>query len=136
MRLSIILALTSLSAAACGGDDTSSTPDASVDIGFNPPTVTLKANKETAPDTWMELGPADLTCLNTPSADMATSVAVTLNAMVKDFQSGNAVPGASVEIFPNQNYQQPFGPAVVSDSMANLALTIPVGTKRFGYRMT
>src|SRR5262245_57730039 len=126
MRLSIILALTSLSVAACGGEDTK--PDASVDIGFNLRTVSLTANTELATDTWMDPGPADLTCLNTPSADMATSVAVTLNAVVKAFQSGNAVPAASVEIFPNQNYQQPFGPAVVSDSMANLSLSIPVGT--------
>jgi hypothetical protein len=134
MRLSPIFALTSPSVAACGGEDT--TPDASVDIGFKTPTVTLKANKEVAEDTWMELGPADLTCLNTPSADVATSVSVTLNLVVKDFQSGNSVPAASVEIFANQNYQQPFGPAVTSDSMANLTQTIPVGTKRFGYRMT
>ena len=134
MRLPIIFTLTSLSLAACGGEDT--TPDASVDIGFNTPTVTLKANKEIADDTWMELGPADLSCLNTPSADVATSVSVTLNAVVKDFQSGNAVPGASVEIFPEQKHTMPFGPAVVADSMANLTLTIPTGTKRFGYKMT
>ena len=134
MRLSIILTLTSLSVGACGGEDTA--PDAAVDIGFNLPTVTLMANKEVAADTWMELGPADLACLNTPSADMATSVAVTLNAVVKDFQSGNAVPGASVEIFPEQKHTMPFGAAVTADSMANLTLSIPTGTKRFGYKMT
>jgi hypothetical protein len=134
MRLSIFFTLTSLSLAACGGEDT--TPDAAVDIGFNPPTVTLKANKEISEDNWMEVGAADLSCLNTPSADMATTVAVTLNAEVKDFQSGNAVPGSMVEVFPEQKYMMPFGAAVMADTMANLTLSIPVGTKRFGYRMT
>jgi hypothetical protein len=137
MRLPILLfTLTSLSVAACGGDDGGTMPDASVDIGFNLPSVTLKANKETSPDVWEEQGPADLSCLNTPSSDMATSVAVTLNAVVKDFQSGNAVPGAMVEIFKNQDYQQPLGSAVTADSMANLTLQIPTGVTRFGYRMT
>jgi hypothetical protein len=138
MRLVAFFTITSLSVAACGGDDGGTTPDASggTDIGFNPPTVTLKANKETSADVWEEQGPADLSCLNTPSADMATTVSVTLNVAVKDFQSGNAVPSSMVEVFPDQNYQQPFGAAVTADSMANAAVTIPTGTKRFGYRMT
>ncbi|HEY5950835.1 MAG TPA: hypothetical protein VIV40_35325 [Kofleriaceae bacterium] len=135
MRLPILLALTSLSLAACGGDDTS-TPDASVDIGFNLPTVTLKANKEVAPDMWQEQGDADLSCLNTPSADMATTVAVTLNVVVKDFQSGNAVPSSMIEVFPEQKYTMPFGAAATADSMAFATVTIPTGVKRFGYRMT
>src|SRR5512139_3674860 len=119
MRLTIFFTLISLSVAACGGDDGGTTPDASVDIGFNPPTVTLKANKETAPDEWTELGPANLACLNTPSADMATTTAVTLNVVVKDFQSGNAAPGAMVEAFPEQKYTMPFpqasGTSVTAD---------------------
>jgi hypothetical protein len=140
MRLTIFFTLTSLSLAACGGDDGGATPDASVDIGFNLPTVTLKANKEIAEDTWQEQGAADLSCLNTASADQATTVAVTLNVVVKDFQSGNAVPGTTIEAFPDQKYQEPFaqstGTSVIADSSANASLTIPQGTKRFGYRMT
>ena len=50
MRLPLIITLTSLCLAACGGDDGGTTPDASVDIGFNLPTVTLKANEEVAAD--------------------------------------------------------------------------------------
>jgi hypothetical protein len=140
MRLTILVTFTSLSVAACGGDDTGTTPDASVDIGFNLPTVTLKANKEVAEDTWQEQGAADLSCLNTSSSDQATSTLVTLNVVVKDFQSGNAVPGSTIEAFPDQKYQEPFaqatGTSVMADSMANATLTIPQGTKRFGYRMT
>jgi hypothetical protein len=134
MRLSSIFTVISLSLAACGGGDPVE-PDAAVDIGFNTPTVSLKANKEIAEDTWMELGPADLACLNTPSADVATSVSVTLNVIVKDFQSGNAVPGSMIEVFKDQNHTMAFGNAT-ADTMANAMLTIPVGTKRFGYKMT
>jgi hypothetical protein len=136
MRLTIFFTLTSLSVAACGGDDGGTTPDASVDIGFNAPTVTLKANKEVAEDDWQEQGAADLSCLGTPSADQATSVPVTLNVVVKDFQSGNAVPSSMIEVFPEQKYTMPFGTAVTADSMANATVMIPTGVKRFGYRMT
>jgi len=137
MRLSSIFTLTSLSLlslAACGGE-ADPEPDAAVDIGFNTPTVSLKANKEIAEDSWMELGPANLACLGTASADVATSVAVTLNLAVKDFQSGNAVPGSTIEVFPEQKHTMPFA-NTTADSMANAQLTIPVGTKRFGYKMT
>jgi hypothetical protein len=136
MRPSNRFILPTLLLAACGGDDGGTTPDASVDIGFNLPTVTLKANKEIAEDNWQEQGAADLSCLGTPSADQATTVAVTLNVSVRDFQSGNAVPGAMVEVFPEQKYTMPFGAAVTADSMAFATVMIPSGTKRFGYRMT
>lgn len=136
MRLPFFFTLISLSVAACGDDGGGTTPDASVDIGFNKPTVTLKANNEIAEDDWMEVGPADLSCLDTPSDDQATTVAVSLNVVVKDFQSGNAVPGSKIEVFPEQKHTMPFGAAVDADGMANATVMIPVGTKRFGYRMT
>src|SRR6059058_5187736 len=101
-RLSLALALASLpfaSLAACGGDD-NSTPDAPSDeSGFTPPTVTLKANMEVSTDNWTELGDADLSCLNTASSDVGAATAITLNTKVTDFQSGNAVPSATVLAF-------------------------------------
>lgn len=138
MRLPILFTLPSLLLfASCGGDDGSTTPDAAgMDIGFNLPTVTLKANHEVADDQWEEIGDADLSCLNTASADMATSVSVTMNAVVKDFQSGNAVPGAKVTAFKDVDYMNPFQAEVTADTNAELMVTIPTGVKRFGYRMT
>ena len=133
MRLPIALALTSLIYAACGGEDV--TPDAPPDIGFNTPTVTLKANREVSEDVWEEIGAADLSCLNTPAADAASTVEVTLNTSVKDFQSGNAVPGAMVTVFHNQDYMSPFD-TKTADTNAAISFTIPANTKRFGYRMT
>jgi hypothetical protein len=135
MRFVAFCIISSLSVAACGGDDGGSMPDAAIDIGFNPPTVTLKANDEVAEDSWMEVGPADLSCLGTPSADVASSVAVTLNTKVTDFQSGNAVPNAKVEVFKDQAYTMVVNEAT-SDTSANVSLMLPAGVKRFGYRMT
>jgi hypothetical protein len=135
MRLPIFFTLISLSVGACGDDGGGTTPDASVDIGFNLPTVSLKANNETAPDQWTEVGPANLTCLGQPSDDVASTVAVALTTKVTDFQSGNAVPGAVVEVFKDQNYMAVEANAT-ADSNAMVTLNLPAGIKRFGYKMT
>lgn len=138
LRLSFTLSslVAVLFAGACGGGGGSDPmPDAAVDIGFNHPTAPLKANHEVSDNVWEELGPADLTCLGTPSADAATTVAVALTTRVDDFQSGNAVPNTVVTVFPNQSSTQVFD-TQTADADAMLTVTIPVGTKRFGYKMT
>lgn len=123
--------------AACGDDGSSIPPDAKVeDIGFNKPTAPLKANHEVSKNNWVEDGPADLSCLGTPNNDMATTVAVALTTRVDDFQSGNARPNTTVTIFPNQDTTAPIGTAVVSDTNAMVTVNIPVGIKRFGFKMT
>jgi hypothetical protein len=139
MRISIAFTLASLSLAplaACGGDD--STPDAMEedDSGFTTPTVTLKANKEISDDNWMEVGDADLTCLNMASSDVATAGAVTLNTKVTDFQSGNAVPSATVVAFKGQDQAMMFDTKTSDASTADVSLTIPAGVKRYGFKMT
>lgn len=113
-------------------------PDAKADdIGFNKPTKPLAANHEDTPDHWAEVGPADLTCLNTPANDPATTVAVTVNTVIRDFQSDNLVPNANVTAFPNQSIDSPFpGSPFVADGNAAVVVTIPLGTKRFGYKIT
>ncbi|MBV8756962.1 MAG: hypothetical protein JO257_06800 [Deltaproteobacteria bacterium] len=124
----------SLTVAACGGGD-SKTPDAAIkDVGFNKPTKGVKANMQTS-GTWSEIGPADLSCLGTPSDDQATTVAVTLHVNVADFQSGNAVPGAMVTAFKDVMTDMPFD-TQTADTNAHATITIPVGTKRFGFKMT
>jgi hypothetical protein len=133
MRLSAIA--TALLVTACGGSG-GHTPDAPAkDIGFNKPVSALKANMEMSSNNWVEVGAADLSCLGKPSGDAATTVSVALATEVRDFQSGNLVPGTSVTVFPNQAVSQPFGPAVTADGNAKLTVTIPTGTKRFGFKM-
>ena len=138
MRHTLAFTLISLSLAACGGSDDKK-PDAAtaMDVGFNKPTCMMcgvRANMESG-STWTEIGPADLTCLNTPSSDMATTLDVTLNTVVKDFQSGNAVPGATVTVFKDIMVDAPFA-TVTADTNAYATATIPTGTKRFGFKMT
>lgn len=134
MRLALSFTLLSLTVAACGGSDTK-TPDAAVkDVGFNKPTKGVKANMQTS-GAWTEIGDADLSCLNTPSADQATSVAVMLHVNVADFQSGNAVPNAMVTAFKDVSTDMPFD-TQTADGNAHATITIPVGTKRFGFKMT
>jgi hypothetical protein len=119
---------------ACGGSSHSE-PDAAVDIGFNKPTASLHANTEVSKGMWMDLGPADLTCLDTPSSDESTTVAVTLNGIIKDFESGNAVPQATTTVFQGIDYMHPFD-TQTSDAMGFATFNVPTGTKRFGFKMT
>jgi len=118
---------------ACGGDDAGHADAA--DNGFATPTVSLRANMEVSSDNWSEIGPADLSCLGMASSDVATAAEVTLNTKVNDFQSGNAVPGASVKAFKDIDYTTPFD-TKMSDTNAMVSVTIPAGTKRYGFQMT
>jgi hypothetical protein len=131
MRTTFFSLITCL--AACGGG--SGTPDApAMDTGFQKPTASLKANMETS-GTWSEIGPADLSCLGTASSDQPTSVSVTLNTVVNDFQSGNLVPTATVTVFDGVNQGSPFTMGT-TDSNGDVTLTIPAGHTRFGFEMT
>lgn len=138
MRHTLAFTLISLSLAACGGsDDKKPDAPAAMDVGFNKPTCAtcgVKANMQTG-STWSEIGPADLSCLGTPSDDMATSVSIALNTVIKDFQSGNAVPGATVTAFKDVMTDAPFDTQTASDQ-ALATLTVPTGVKRFGFKMT
>jgi hypothetical protein len=119
---------------ACGGGD--SKPDAPPkEIGFSNPVATLKANREVSTDTWEEIGEADLSCLGTPANDPPTTVTVTLETFVKDFQSGNAVPNETVQVFRGQDLMDVFD-TKTSDENAKITFTIPTGVARFGYKMT
>ncbi len=123
-----------VSIAACGGGG-ASMPDAPKDVGFAKPTMGVHANTETTDNNWTDLGPADLTCLNTASSDMPTTVAVTLTSTVKDFQSGNAVPAAAVTAFKAIDFNTVFD-TQTSDANGNITFTVPTGVTRFGFQMT
>jgi hypothetical protein len=136
MRIrSLVLLSLSGSLAACGGGS-STTPDApEKDIGFNKPTKPLAANHEDMPKKWTEVGPADLSCLGTPNDDVATTAAITVNTTVRDFQSDGLVPNANVTVFKDQNVGTPID-TKMADGNAMVSVVIPIGTKRFGYKMT
>jgi hypothetical protein len=140
MRLTSFISVFSitLTAAACGDDGGKTMVDAPKveDIGFNKPTAALKQNHEVSKNNWVEDGPAMLDCLGTPANDMPTTVSVVLSTRVDDFQSGNAVPNTVVTAFTDQNTTAVIAGPVTSDGNANLMLTFPMGTKRFGFKMT
>lgn len=124
-----------LLAAACSGSSTHKPmPDAPKDVGFTTPTAALEAwdNSGSMP---VDKGPADLTCYDTPSTDMATTVAITLNTVVKDFQSHNPVPMAHVIAFDNIDYMHPWDTRD-ADQNGNITFQVPTGRKRFGFEMT
>ena len=140
MRVAFFITMTSLGfTVACGGGGSNSDKPAidapPKDIGFSNPTATLKANREISEDNWEELGPADLTCLNTPASDPPTAVAVALSTVVRDFQSDNLVPGANITVFRGQNLTDVFD-TKTADGNAAVTFNIPTGVTRFGYKMT
>jgi hypothetical protein len=131
IRSTIALILLCAAATACDDGDERPPADAmTVDIGFNKPTATLKANNN-----GMELGPADLSCLGMPATDTAATVAVTLEATVKDFQDNTIVANAGVTAFRGVDVGQPFD-TQTAGADGKVSIAIPIGTKRFGFKMT
>ena len=132
------LAIASLLLAACGGSNSSKQPKPDApgmtDTGFNKPTMVVHAFDNTM-NPPADLGPADLSCLGTPSSDQPTTVPVTLNSVVKDFQTGNPVASAMVIAFDGVNYTTPWD-TETSDANGNITFNVPAGRKRFGFKMT
>jgi hypothetical protein len=138
MRSSPVLA-SLLLVAACGGGD-SSTPDAaSVDAGLPNEGFVAPDHKTMANMDHNEIGDADWTCLNTPSADVATTVPITLTGTLTDFQSGNTVSKpamAAIEAFAGIDYTNVVDTSMSQDLNASFSLTLPAGHTRWGFKVT
>lgn len=133
IKLTSLLAL-SLLAVACGDDGGETPPPdaAAPDIGFTKPTASLKANVNE-----VEMGAADLSCLNTPANDVATTVNVTLSSNVRDFQNSSVVAMAEVTAFRNVDLTDVLGTSTANDT-GNVTLNLTAGAngiKRFGFKM-
>jgi hypothetical protein len=102
--------------------------------GFTAPTAVIGAWTETAPNTFTA-ATLDLSCLNTARNDPATTVAITLTATVRDYQSNNLVGGAAVDAFAGTAIGSPFSTATANGS-AVASLTVPIGTRRMGFHLT
>ena len=144
MRLRMGLGLSSLMvAAACGGSSSNNNVDASppdaplTNIGFTLPTKATHANMSTGSNTWMDLGPADWTCLNMASTDVPRTAADVLTGQVQDFMnmdSSHGVPNTTIDVFSDIDYTNPFA-TVTSDGSGNFTTTIPVGKERVGFKL-
>ncbi len=133
MRLIWTIAI--LFVAACGGGGSSTVDAGPGSAGFDKPAMAVHANTQGSDGSWTDDGPADLSCLGTPSSDMSTTVAVSLSTTVNDFQTQAAVPGANVIAFAGLSYMTPFD-TKTADTDGNVTVTIPAGTDRFGFEMT
>jgi hypothetical protein len=126
-----------LALAACGSSNNhNQTVDAGPgSAGFDKPTMVVHANTQNTDGSWTDAGPADLSCLGSASSDQATTVAVALSTVVRDFQTQAAVPSATVIAFKDLMYSAPFD-MQTSNGSGDLTVTVPVGTTRFGFEMT
>jgi hypothetical protein len=137
MKLLALACSLSLFAFGCGddgGDDDTATVDAAVSSnpGFVPPEGVTTA-WDSQGGQWVEVGPADWSCLGTPSDDQPTAGAVTLSGAVDDFQTGDPVPGATVSVFPGVDFDNPVD-TVTADANGDYTATLPAGTTRFGFK--
>ncbi len=135
--------------AACGGDDGGSTPvDAggidsrfAGNAGFVLPTAVTKANSD-ASGSWMEIGDADWSCLNTPSADQPSTQAIALTGKIRDFQSSStAIGNAAVTAFAGFDTTGNLVMATSSNVAAtrgDYSMTVPMlpsGQTRVGFKV-
>ncbi len=96
-----------------------------VNPGFVRPSQVTQAYVGTA-----SVGDADWSCLRTKTTDMPTSVSVTVSGVVLDFQTGDWVVGANVDVWATADTSgQPVATAT-SDSGGNYSLTLAPGVLR------
>jgi hypothetical protein len=99
--------------------------------GFTMPSGITQAY-ETIDGVWTLRGPAEWSCLCTPSDDVPTSVAVDLSGTTRDFQTGNAIDTIEVDAFG-------FGGMLIDSTTSSASgmflLSIPVGTERISFRL-
>ncbi len=103
--------------------------------GFLAPTVPLKAWARSG-GTWVEQGPANLACLNTPDGGTPLAVDVTVTGTVTDFQDGTTLSGVDVAAFENQDVLGTPVATAVSGSDGSYSLVLSSGQgPRFSYRL-
>lgn len=137
MRPTTILAsFLGLSLAACGGgggdDDTTGVDAATLpNEGFVPPDHVTMANMDE-----VEVGPANWACLNTPTADEATTAVVNLTGILRDFQNENEIREGTITGFPGIDVDS--ADAVTdgpTDNTGAYALDLPAGSTRYGFKL-
>jgi hypothetical protein len=84
---------------------------------------------------WELVGPADFSCLNTPSDDASTTVDITVTGQARDFQSGAAVADPTIEIFPGVDFGNILD-STVGDGDGNYEVVLPAGQPRIGYKIS
>lgn len=113
------------------GSGSGSSSGGGSNAGFVPPPTAVTAWTGSA-GAYTQVTP-DLSCLGAARTDAPTTVAVTLTVTVRDFQSSNVVPNATVAAY--STFGSPFATAL-TDSSGIATLAVPVGTRRIGFAIT
>jgi hypothetical protein len=83
-----------------------------------------------------EVGPANWSCLHTPSDDQPYAQDVTLTGAIEDFQSGDKLPEATVTVYTDTtNLSGPGDDSHVSDIDGNFEVTLATGASRVTFRV-
>jgi len=97
--------------------------------GFTPPSAVVQAYTPGAGGEWVLQGPADFSCFGNTGSDVPTTMALTLSGKVRDFQTGNDVPNATVAAWQtNDTSGTPV--TATSDQDGNYSLILPAGARR------
>jgi len=139
MRHGVWLFVAALAAlpAGCGGDDDGgggADGGTLENPGFaKPDTVTTAFQKDG--EIWTEVGPANWSCLGTPSDDTPSTVEITVSGLVRDFQNkDDVIAGAMVEAYSGSDITgTPIGTAT-SNADGTFSITYDPGIERVAYK--
>ncbi len=139
-RLTYALLITVIAPAfACGGDDGNGNADAAPMLpneGFVPPTeITMAYSPGENDGEWNLIGPADWSCLNTPTSDAPSTVAINLTGELVDFQNDTELPDAIITAYDDTNFSGAGIATAVADEDGMYAMTLPVGQTRVAFKL-
>ena len=112
-------------------------PIPSPNPGFGVPSQETRANQATGGG-WFDVGPADWSCLGTPSGEQPSSGTIELTGRVRDLQTGTGLRGADVTARASRMAGEVLGAASTRDD-GELTMTLaalPLGDRRYRFRMT
>lgn len=135
-----LVALLVAGAPACGGGGGGSAdddmPDASTggNPGFQTPDVTTTAYMQDGAS-WTEVGPANWSCLNTPSGDEPSTAVITVTGTVRDFQNKDqTVSGASITAYDGTDFAGAGVATATSAGDGTFSIDLPVGVERVAFK--
>jgi hypothetical protein len=122
-------------AVACGGDDAGGDADAGLaNEGFVVPTQATLAYTEVA-GVWELQGPADWSCFDTPTDDLATAAPINLTGTLRDFQTDVERPDASITVYEDTNFSGAGVAMGDADDDGLYAVTLPAGGTRWAFKV-
>jgi hypothetical protein len=123
---------------ACGGDDDGDgggQPDAGqlANPGFATPSVVTTAFTKSG--SWEEVGPANWSCLDTPSTDQVSTVEITVTGTVRDFQNQqDTVREADISAYMGNDITASPIASATSDAEGAFTITLPIGVERVAFK--